>query len=57
MAYQEQIGVENRRWRERRTRMHPLRRVIQDVVFTAAITVAGLALWALSLAPIIAIFR
>jgi len=58
MAYQESIKVANRHHRERRERMHPLRRAIVDAATAVAIIAFCLAFWAAALAPLIAfLFR
>ena len=52
MGYYEQIGEENRKHREKRAAMHPLRRKISDRLGTAFIIVASIALWAIMLSPL-----
>lgn len=53
MGYWEQIGEENRRYRERRARMHPRQRAIRDAIGYALLAAACTALWAQTLAPLV----
>ena len=52
MGYYEQIGEENRKHRERRAAMHPLRRKLMDGFGVAFIILANIALWAIMLSPL-----
>lgn len=56
MGYPENIRAANRRYRERRERMHPLHRAIVDALSGAALLAATIAFWAAMLAPFIAPF-
>ena len=56
MGYYEQIGEENRKYREKRAAMHPLRRKLSDGLRTALIIVASIALWAIMLSPLWLLF-
>ncbi|MEM8652884.1 MAG: hypothetical protein AAGF54_20345, partial [Pseudomonadota bacterium] len=56
MGYYEQIGVENRRYREKRAAMHPLRRRVMDVLETVFFFTASLVLWVIMLSPIWLVF-
>lgn len=53
MGYPENIKAANRRYRERRERMHPLHRAIMDAASNTALLLTSLALWAGMLAPFI----
>ena len=52
MGYNEQIGEENRKHREKRAAMHSLQRKLADGLGTAFIIVASIALWAIMLSPL-----
>jgi hypothetical protein len=53
MGYWEQVGEENRKRREKRAAMHPLRKKLTDALGTTSVFSASLALWAIVLAPIV----
>lgn len=52
MGYNEQIGVANRLYRERRARMSPARRRFTDFATNTAWVIAGIAAWAMLLSPL-----
>ncbi|MEM9332798.1 MAG: hypothetical protein AAGA53_15855 [Pseudomonadota bacterium] len=52
MGYWEQIGEENRKHREQRARMHPLRLKITDFLEMVLIYGASIVLWVMLLTPI-----
>ena len=56
MGYYEQIGVENREYREKRARMHPLRRNVMDLLSMVFLFTASIALWVITLSPIWMVF-
>ncbi|MEO1142872.1 MAG: hypothetical protein AAFW66_11105 [Pseudomonadota bacterium] len=56
MGYYEQIGVENRRYREKRAGLQPLRRRVMDVLETVFFFTASFVLWVIMLSPIWLVF-
>lgn len=57
MGYWEQIGEENLRHREHLARMHPLRRKFRSATRYTLLAVATVALWALTLSPLVQMVR
>lgn len=52
MGYWEQIGVENMRHRERRAKMNPIRRKVQDFLVNLGIWAFAIFYWIVMLAPV-----
>ncbi|MEP0518860.1 MAG: hypothetical protein ABJD06_01850 [Hyphomicrobiales bacterium] len=52
VGYWDQIGEENRKYREKRAAMHPLRRGFSDRLVVAFFIIVSIALWAIMLAPL-----
>jgi hypothetical protein len=51
MGYYEQIGSDNRRYREERAR-HPLRYKLIDTCFNGFVIIASLLIWTFLLSPL-----
>ena len=52
MGYWEQIGEENRKYREKRAAMHPLRRKMTDGLGAVFLFTISIALWVIMFAPL-----